>query len=52
MDHEEDDRLRASMEKCQSWVEVAAQVGGRTDKMVRERWLLLKRRDEAQHAST
>ena len=49
---EEDDRLRASMEKCQSWVEVAAQVGGRTDKMVRERWLLLKRRDEAQHAST
>lgn len=49
---EEDDRLRACMDKCQSWVEVAAHVGGRTDKMVRERWLLLKRRDEAQHAST
>lgn len=43
---EEDDRLRACVGKCHTWVEVAAYVGGRTDKMVRERWLLLKRRDD------
>lgn len=43
---EEDDRLRACVDKCQTWVEVAEYVGGRTDKMVRERWLLLKRHEE------
>ena len=43
---EEDDRLRACVHSCNTWVEVAAYVGSRSDKMVRERWLLLKRRDD------
>lgn len=42
----EDERLRSCVDTCKTWVEVAKFVGGRTDKMVRERWLLLKRRDE------
>lgn len=42
----EDERLRSCVGACKSWVQVAQQVGGRSDKMVRERWLLLKRRDE------
>ena len=42
----EDERLRSSIGTCSSWVQIAKQVGGRSDKMVRERWLLLKRRDE------
>lgn len=43
---EEDDRLRACVHACKTWVQVAEYVGGRSDKMVRERWLLLKRREE------
>lgn len=43
---EEDDRLRACVHTCKTWVQVAEFVGGRSDKMVRERWLLLKKRDE------
>lgn len=43
---EEDERLRACVHSCKSWVQVANYVGGRTDKMVRERWLLLQRREE------
>ncbi|WFD35220.1 hypothetical protein MCUN1_002070 [Malassezia cuniculi] len=51
---EEDAALRAAVAEygCdwkRSWVEVAKFVGGRSDKMVRERWLLLKRRDEDDH---
>ena len=43
---EEDDRLRACAARCKSWVQIAECVGGRSDKMVRERWLLLQRREE------
>ncbi|WFD28304.1 hypothetical protein MNAN1_003312 [Malassezia nana] len=41
---DEDERLRACVHSCKTWVQVAEYVGGRTDKMVRERWLLLQRR--------
>ena len=43
---EEDARLRACVHSCKTWVQVAEHVGGRSDKMVRERWILLRRRDE------
>ncbi|WFD00160.1 hypothetical protein MYAM1_002907 [Malassezia yamatoensis] len=43
---EEDARLRECVQKYKTWVQVAEHVGGRSDKMVRERWLLLRRRDE------
>ncbi|WFD31830.1 hypothetical protein MSPP1_002870 [Malassezia sp. CBS 17886] len=43
---EEDERLRACVHACKTWVQVAKFVGGRSDKMVRERWLLLRRREE------
>ncbi|WFD20711.1 hypothetical protein MCAP1_002963 [Malassezia caprae] len=43
---EEDERLRACVHSCKTWVQVANYVGGRTDKMVRERWLLLQRRED------
>jgi len=46
---EEDERLRACVHSCKTWVQVANYVGGRTDKMVRERWLLLQRREEEEH---
>lgn len=43
---DEDERLRACVHSCKTWVQVASYVGGRTDKMVRERWLLLQRRED------
>lgn len=43
---EEDARLRECVQKYKTWVQVAEHVGGRSDKMVRERWLLLRHRDE------